>query len=72
MIDLQLLALGACILLLLQVVAFVEARTRARPAAPRSGVAPSPRRLGSAAIRRLDGADTAWAPDRPRPGLVHA
>jgi hypothetical protein len=44
MINLGLLALGATVLLLLQLVAAVEARTRALPTVPRSGVASARRR----------------------------
>jgi hypothetical protein len=59
MINLEMLALGAAVLLLLQLVAAVEARTRALPAAPRSGGAPAPRRPRATTARALDRDDAA-------------
>jgi hypothetical protein len=54
MINLGLLALGAAVLLLLQLVAAVEVRTRALPAVPRSGVTAPPRRRTATADRETE------------------
>jgi hypothetical protein len=72
MINLGLLALGVAVLLLLQLVAAVEARTRALPAVPRSGVSPPRRPPAAATTRSFDRDAVAGTLDRPGAELARA
>ena len=71
MINVELLVLGATVLLLLQLVAAVEARTRALPTVPRSGVPASWRRPAESA-RSFGRRGAAEVPDRSERELAHA